>query len=112
MFTSKVNVFKDDWCCFASKLKEIFLFPHLTSNLKNLNNEFIIGKSLSQSDEYDVLYFADREIKKAFIPSFITKITSYAFYNCMKLEYIRISINSNLQIIESHGFYNSSIESI
>lgn len=55
----------------------------------------------SQSDTYDSLVFASRNIKCAIIPSNIKQICSNAFSNCSQFESNEFSEYSELELIES-----------
>ena len=82
----------DESCFFGVS----FLFDVDISAYNNhyhiFNNKFIIEKSDSKSDIFDVLIFARRDIKEAVIPSFIKKISQHAFNSCFFLEKITFDV--------------------
>ena len=71
-------------------------------------DNFILGKLSVDKQDYDVLIFAERDIKNATIPSFIKIIGPYAFNFCTNLEKVEISNDSELEIIEKYAFSKSS----
>lgn len=101
---------------------------------KNYDKGLIIGKNDKNSQIYDVLVFAPRNIVEITIPSFIQKIDSYsfsfstikiikissnvktigasAFSNCCYLEKIEFTENSELEIINHEAFFSSSLKHI
>lgn len=109
---SCVEEIDDEWGREISFLINIKIFPSKNSNLVYYDNSFILGKSNTKSDNYDVLLFARRNVKHVKIPSFITMIASYAFSNCKDIESFEFSANSELKIIGEYSFSNSSIKTI
>lgn len=99
------------WCMETPKLTKIRITP-ASSRYSYLNNKFLLAKSSPESDCYDVLLFARRDVSEVVIPSFIRKIGSFAFNNCEFIKSIEVPEDSKLEIIEKHAFYNSSIEAI
>lgn len=55
------------------------VFPTNKENISFYNDSFIIGKSDIKSDNFDILYFARRDIENAIIPPFIKIIAPFAF---------------------------------
>lgn len=99
------------WCMETPKLTKIRITP-ASSRYSYLNNKFLLAKSSPESDSYDVLLFARRDVSEVVIPSFIRKIGSFAFNNCEFIKSIVVPEDSKLEIIEKYAFYNSSIEAI
>lgn len=64
------------------------------------------------SSVFDVLLFSRRNIKNPIIPSFITKISPYAFNYCSNIETIKFEKNSKLISIGKSAFSDSSIDKI
>lgn len=58
------------------------------------------------------LSFTDSSITDIFIPPSVTQIGKGAFSSCNNLKSITFSSKSNLEIIESHAFAFSSLETI
>ena len=105
---SLVNL-EDGWCESTNCLINITVSPN-NPRYSVYEDKFIIGKSSSESENYDVLVFCVRNVEKVTIPSFIKHIGAYAFDSCKKLKNIEIPINSELQTIEKYAFKESSIE--
>ena len=81
-------------------------------NIVYYQNEFILSKSNPKNDLFDVLLFARRDIVKARIPSFITKIENYAFDECKKLRSVVFSDDSKLTSLGKAAFAGSLIDGI
>lgn len=79
---------------------------------KIYEDKFIIGKSMVETENFDNLVFAVKNIKKATIPYFIKHICSCAFQFCTELSTIDIMHNSMLQTIDRSAFSYSAIKSI
>ncbi|KAK8844354.1 hypothetical protein M9Y10_024568 [Tritrichomonas musculus] len=131
---SSIVEFKQGWCRDTPKLKKVAVISNNVQNVVCIDNKLIIGKSDVKSDNYDVLIFVNRYVKKVSIPSNIRIINSFAFYgssiesilipphvvqiceaafaNCDKLQRVEIPSDSELQIIENDVFANSLINSI
>lgn len=127
---SSVCELKPGWCSGTNKLTKVTINPD-NDHYKNYEN-LIIGKSHNKSDEFDVLVFADRDIKRVEIPPFIKQIASFAFseskiekviiprpitligeksfHYCQMLKRLEIPNESKLQIIDNKAFSESSIE--
>ena len=99
------------WCCVARNLTKVVVSPK-NSNFICLNSQFILGKSNSISDEYDVLLFACRNIQKAIIPCFIKTIAPFAFNYCLDLREVEFPHDSKLTRICKYAFSYSSIRKI
>ena len=94
-------------------MKKITIFPNKNEvNIIYFDNKFILGKSDSKSSEFDILYYARKDIEKVIIPPFIVKIASHAFANSKKLNKAEFVNNSKLKLIEKFSFSNTSIKSI
>lgn len=131
---SSVSDFQDCWANFVQNLTDIKILKNEEENIKLFNNEVIIGKSDLNSDNFDVLVFARRDIETIDIPSCIkvigstaftsshvgsislppqvTKINSNAFSYCQFLERFEIPFDSDLNVIENSAFTFSGIKSI
>lgn len=108
---SKVSELNEGWCHDTPNLTQITVIPN-NKNFSFLNEKFIVGKSSIDNDNYDILFFAIRNIEKVIIPSFIKIIGPYSFETCNKLSKIELSNDSELQKIEKYSFLNSTIESM
>ncbi|KAK8886506.1 hypothetical protein M9Y10_041970 [Tritrichomonas musculus] len=108
----KVGQLEEGWCMNTMNLNHI----HLDSNNKNFkyldeSHQIIVGKSQINSEEFDLLVFACRDVKTVFIPSSIKVIGSYAFMHC-RLQKVTFEENSQLKTIEKKVFSKSSIKII
>lgn len=110
---SKFKEFQEGWCSYFYSLNKV----EISSDNKNFEyaddgHKLIVGKSESNSDCFDVLIFACRNINKALIPSKIKYISSFAFFGCNFLDEIEFEKNSNLLSIGKNSFNSSSIKKI
>lgn len=108
---SNVKFLEDGWCCSTSNLNSISVSP-LNKNFILFEKKIILGKSDKKKDVFDCFVFACRNIKKVKIPSNIKRINSYCFDECIQLESIEFSPNSELEAIDQYSFYSTSIKSI
>lgn len=99
----------EGWCSGVCNLNIININPN-NERYSFFDEKFIIGKSSIEQENYDVLIFCIRNIKKVIIPSFIKIIGPYAFEMCKKLKEVDISIGSKLETIDKYAFFCSSIE--
>lgn len=109
---SSVIELKDGWCNEINSLIQIEINKNEVENISNFNDTFIIGKSDLNTKNFDVLLFARRDIEHAVIPSFIKRISPYAFNCCFNIKKIDFSMNSELKSIGKYAFSYSSIEFI
>lgn len=109
---SSVEVLEEGWCKETPNLINVKIIQNKKANISHFDDSFIIGKSDLNSANYDVLLFAPRNIRHAKIPSFIKRISDYAFHECAELQSIEFSNDSQLISIGAHSFSNSSITSI
>ena len=76
-------------------------------NFKWTNDGLLLGKTDLNSNDFDVIFFARKNIEKIFIPSNIKRIEDYCFYLCLNAEEIEFEKNSQLQFIGNSAFaYN------
>lgn len=108
---SDIKQLQDFWCQNTPLLTNITIFEKAEKNVIKYD-DFILGKSNLESDDYDVLLFAPRNIKIANIPPFIKKIGPASFHKCSQLEQVNFTRDSKLQLICNHAFASSSIKSI
>lgn len=126
---------REGWRAAALKLGAIRVIECKQAGQRNIScyeDKFIVGKSDSKSDNFDVLIFAFRDIKSAAIPPFIRRISPYAFaytkiesieipshiteicegafFNCTQLRKIEFPEISELKAIGKGAFANSKIE--
>lgn len=108
---SKIEEIKDGWCSHTINLNKISISPK-NSHFSYLDQKMLIGKSDDESDIYDVLLFARRNIEIAVIPSFIKKICQSTFSECKQIQSIIFTENSELESIGDFAFADSSISTI
>lgn len=108
---SQVEKLEENWCSGASKLKVIKISRNKHLAIIN-NNKLLIGKSNIENDQFDILYFACRDVVVAQIPSAIKRIGSCCFQNCKSLKNVQFPDDSKLEVIETSAFSCSSLESI
>lgn len=73
-------------------------------NFLYLDKKFLLTKSQSEGQIFDKLIFANREIDRAIIPSYIKEIGHSAFRSCRFLKSIQFEENSNVTYIGHHAF--------
>lgn len=130
---SSVSNLYDGWCNETEYLNNLII-EQGNQNFKNCDENLIIGKSDVKSDIFDVLVFANRNIKTAIIPPYIKRIASYSFsYSslqqvfisssveqicesafswCYNLQRVEIPFDSKLQSIDEFSFRYSLIQKI
>lgn len=103
---------QNNWCGSVDKLNKVIISPK-NKNFVYIDKEekLIAKKSDRNSDCFDTIIFASRDINYAFIPSYIKYINSYSFSNCTKLETVEFEENSQLVLIDNNAFENCSIKS-
>ena len=102
---------EEGWCKNALYLNE-FKVSEKNPKYSNYENQFIIGKSSSDKENFDVLVFCSRNVEIAIIPDFIEIIGAYSFQGCNKLQQVLFQDDSKLKIIKNNAFDNSSINYI
>ena len=110
-FPASLKELKDGWCSDAGCLTQIIISPS-NSQFIVKENKYLLGKSDEYKDEFDILSFEYRNIKKITIPSNIKIISSWAFGRCYDLTQVVLLPNSNLQIIGSYAFSETQIKEI
>ncbi|KAK8865151.1 hypothetical protein M9Y10_010685 [Tritrichomonas musculus] len=134
LIPSSISELKERWCFGTPNLTKVTIFQNFHQNIKKIDENLIVGKSNSKSEEFDVLVFVNRRIEKVTIPSFIkilgpysfcdcsieeivipshiTKICEGTFHSCYDLQKIEFQQNSELQIIEKDAFYRTSFNDL
>lgn len=111
--SSSVVELKNGWLKEANFIQDIKIIQAEIENIKQYqNDDFIIGKSDTFCENYDILLFASKSIKTVTIPSFIKRICECAFAFCENLEEVIFHEDSELILIDEKAFYDSSIKSI
>ena len=107
----KFNDFQKGWCQETYHLNEVEISPQ--NKLFSLyDDEIILGKIDPNSEIYDSLIFAPRDIIKIKIPSFIKRINSFAFDECEYLKSVKFEGNSQLISIGKCAFFSTRISKI
>ena len=91
--------------------KKIIISPS-NGQFKFIDDKYLIGKSDSNKEEFDILLFVRRDINEFSIPSNIKIISSCALEYCIKLIKIDFSLKSNLQTIDKFAFSNTALKEI
>ena len=105
---SSLEKLKNDWCSCTSKLFNVLLSPkNKRFSFIDDDKKMIAFKSDISKENFDVLEFACRNIKKAFIPSSIKQISSFSFSRCLFLRSIEFSKDSELYEINERAFSGS-----
>lgn len=93
----------------ASFLTSIVLSPKNT-RFRYIDNKFLVGNNGEVSD-FSVLFFAQKKILTARIPSYIKKISKYAFNKCQYLKKVKFEADSILEELDDHAFsYCTNLE--
>lgn len=108
---ANVEKIDEGWCKNASNLKYFFINPN-NRYLANYQNDFILGKSNPESDVFDIIIFARRDIEYCLIPHFIRQIGPFALYKCFLLKKVEFAENSELEFIGNRAFSKTSLEKI
>ncbi|KAK8892608.1 hypothetical protein M9Y10_029847 [Tritrichomonas musculus] len=108
---SQLAELKNGWCANTPILNEICISPK-NKHFKLIEEKMIVGKSCPDSEVYDVLEFACRDIEEAKIPSCIKYISPFCFEKCKRLKSIRFNDDSNITIIGNDAFGKTHIESL
>ncbi|KAK8838436.1 hypothetical protein M9Y10_033062 [Tritrichomonas musculus] len=128
---SSVVELKDGWCIGTYKLTDVTIIPSNEQNFCYYDDKLILGKSDINSDNYDVLIFARRDIidveiptnikriapfafhestvRNVFIPLHVTYIGDNAFSCCIQLDRFEVSNDSELQTIGEYAFSYSLV---
>ncbi|KAK8841019.1 hypothetical protein M9Y10_027856 [Tritrichomonas musculus] len=107
---ASVEELQEGWCLETGKLTKVVISPH-NRNFKYLDekHQIIVGKSDKNSENFDVLVFASREINQVTIPANIKHISSFCFEDCENLRTVVFSENSQLRSIGKNAFTSSKI---
>lgn len=112
---SKVQKMEEGWCSNVKHLKNVILSPNNPNFIYIDEDRKMIASKIDQnSNNYDNLIFACRDIEYAIIPSFIKRISDHCFQFCSKIknfEFIDIE-SSQLLSIGKWSFHQSSISEI
>ena len=101
----------EGWCNKMGKLTDVIVSPE-NPRYTIYKEDFIIGKSTLNQENYDVLVFCYRDVSSVEIPSFIEIIGPYSFELCTNLQKVKIPNDSQIRIINRNAFAQSSIKKI
>ena len=99
------------WCTEANYLKNITISQENTKFIF-IDDQILYSKSDINSNNYNVIEYVVPSIRKVVIPSYVTKIGSCAFSNCLKVVSFEIQKNSQLKEIDKLGFAKIPIKKI
>lgn len=108
---SNLKYLKDGWCRCLSDLNEVEISPK-NKIFSYIEDKFLVGKSQSDIDKYDILYYARFDIEEAVIPSQITTVKQWSFSFHENLKSVIFPDNSELKTIENNVFTFSPIEKL
>lgn len=106
---SKVINLAEGWCKSTPELTQILISPN-NPHFTYLDNEHKIIISKKNSDDFDTIIFASRDIKNVFIPANIKHICSYSFMGCTNINKFKIDEKSQLTSIGKFAFYDTTIK--
>ena len=109
---SSVSILEDEWCNSTGCLNEIIIIPCKTINIALTEDKCLLRKTDTKSDTFDDRIFACRNIKKATIPSFVKRISSFAFFGCENLNEIVFLDDSQLNYIGRFAFCQTKLKQI
>lgn len=96
---------EEGWSIGTEDLQVVKVSP-LNKNFQYFDDTFLLGKINEESDDFDIILFARKDVSEASIPANIKKIASRSFYSCELLATITFDQKSLLEEIENYAFYN------
>ena len=99
------------WCTEANYLKNITISQE-NKKFIFIDDQILYSKSDINSNNYNVIEYVVPSIRKVVIPSYVTKIGSCAFSNCLKVVSFEIQKNSQVKEIDKLGFAKIPIKKI
>ena len=105
---STIIEFGDGFLPKTSNFVSLNIMPN-NKILTKYGQFYILEKSSIEKDQYDVLFYARKNIEVAIIPSFIKRIAKSAFEYCSKLKKIEFEKNSQLKVIDKFAFSSLSL---
>ncbi|KAK8898234.1 hypothetical protein M9Y10_000512 [Tritrichomonas musculus] len=108
---SSVIELEEEWCNELMNVTKISVHPN-NQRYSSIDDNYIIGKSSKDKENFDVFVFSVRNVETVTIPSFIEIIGPYAFAECGQIKSIEFSTDSKLRLIQKCAFFDSSIKSI
>lgn len=100
---------EEGWCDGTRYLNNIIITQN-NPYYSLYEDNFIVTKSSSEKENFDVLVFCRRNVETVVIPDFVEVIGPYAFNECKKLQQVEFTENSNIRIIDKFAFEGSSIQ--
>ena len=108
---SSVVELKKGWNRYMSNLKTVKIDSN-NKNYSNYEDKLIIGKSMINQDNFNIISFCSKNLSEITIPDFIEIIPLGTFEKFTNLTEVKFSPNSKLRIIEKNAFTHSTIMSI
>lgn len=107
----KLKKICDKW---SFRLKDLIYIEVSPKNklFSYIDNKYLVSKSNSASDVFDILLYARYDIEEAVIPPQIEIIHENSFYDHPQLKSVISPKNSNLKCIEDLSFYQSTISKL
>lgn len=101
---SHFEEFENEWCLNALNLSCVDSPDN--QHFTKANHSFLLFREDLKNQNFDVLIFAPHDISgKVEIPSYVKRITPYAFNLCYKMTSVHLPQNTSLQEIEMYAFY-------
>lgn len=107
---ASVKELQEGWCNKTHYLKSISISPNNEYFKYDDEHQIIVRKLTKESENFDVLVFANRNIENANIPSTIKHIESYAFDQCNVLKEIKFPEDSELLSIGKKSICSYSLQ--
>ncbi|KAK8843758.1 hypothetical protein M9Y10_024828 [Tritrichomonas musculus] len=99
------------WCKYVKYLNWITIAPN-NDIFCYFDQNIILSKHNSKSEEYDTVVFARRDLMSIILPSFIKNIAPFSFSFCTKLKTIEITKDAQIFSIGNYAFAESSVQDI
>lgn len=107
-----VEIIKPNWSMLEDYSNVNISPENHNYSFLNKDHNIIVGKSDPKSDAFDVIISACCNITEVFIPSNITRIESYAFFQCKKISSVQFDKDIQLKSIGRRAFGSTSIQTI
>lgn len=102
---ASISDLEEGWCRGTPKLINISIMPN-NQRFCYFDETMIIGKKDLIDIEYNTIHFVRRNIEDIIIPSFIQRIASYSFSECLLKN---INIPANVTTISEGAFYGCTL---
>ena len=109
---SGVQKLEEGFCSDLKNLNDVTMIHNDVENVKIYKNEYVVGKSDTKSDVFDILYLAKRNAQFSAIPSHIKTIADKAFQCCEHLKCVDLPYDSEVERFGKQAFAKSSLSQI